>query len=287
MLTDGYDALRIGRTDLAKQIFETLRAAYPNASEARTATEELEILKGRDRQSIAPRAVGIPPARAVPSRPPAAEPEPAAGANDPDDHPYGYGDETGTAEAGRDGTDGDTGRDIGRDRAETPAGPVTAEQIRKARFRFLTEVGDRVFFAESSATIGGRARAILEAQARWIKAVNGLDVTIIGRAADGGNADDNAALSLARAKAVEAKLIEAGVPRERIRIEARGSKDPVATCEEAMCQAQNRHVESLLRLPGQPASFVTGEATDGAGAGKAPPGPGDSTRRAAIRALAR
>ncbi len=120
----------------------------------------------------------------------------------------------------------------------------------------MTDVGDRVFFAENSDALGGRARATLDAQARWLKAAGGFELTVIGRAADGGSAGDNRALALARARAVQAKLVEAGVAPERIRVEARGSDDPVATCTQPLCEAHNRHVESLLRYPGMETSQV-------------------------------
>ena len=54
------------------------------------------------------------------------------------------------------------------------------------RMKFAVEAGDRVFFAENSAVIGGRARALLENQARWLQARPNLRITIIGRADDGG-----------------------------------------------------------------------------------------------------
>jgi peptidoglycan-associated lipoprotein len=134
--------------------------------------------------------------------------------------------------------------------SERPGAEV-AEQIRKLRFRLVSEVGDRVFFAESSAVIGGRARAILEAQARWLKRSQSLGVTIIGRADDGGSSADAMALAQQRAEVVRAKLIEAGISSERIKIETRGNSDPVATCRTAICQAQNRHAETLLRFSGK------------------------------------
>ena len=132
---------------------------------------------------------------------------------------------------------------------ERPADEL-AEQIRKLRFRLVSEVGDRVFFAESSAVIGRRARAILEAQARWLKKSPSLAVTVVGRADDGGSSADAVTLARQRAEVVRAKLIEGGVAGERIKVETHGNSDPVATCRTALCQAQNRHAETRLRLPG-------------------------------------
>jgi peptidoglycan-associated lipoprotein len=127
--------------------------------------------------------------------------------------------------------------------------PEQNDQARKARFRFVTEVGDRVFFAENSAVVGGRARAVLEAQGRWLKKASAVLVTIIGRADDGGTEAEAAALGLARAEAVKAKLIEVGVDASRLRIESRGRSDPVATCGSTLCQAQNRQAETHIGFP--------------------------------------
>ncbi len=169
-----------------------------------------------------------------------------------------------------------------------------AEQMRKLRFRLVSEVGDRVFFAESSAVIGGRARAILEAQARWLKRSPSLAVTIIGRADDGGSSADATALARQRAEIVRAKLIEGGVAGDRIGIETRGNGDPVATCRTALCQAQNRHAETRLRLAGSKdiESGLAGAAaqeTYGAEASGPSAGPsaGHSTRRGPNPSLAR
>ena len=158
----------------------------------------------------------------------------------------------GSSSAGSTGANGDTSSE--RPDAEG------AEQIRKLRFRLVSEVGDRVFFAESSAVIGGRARAILEAQARWLKRSQSIGITIIGRADDGGSSADATALAHQRAEVVRAKLIEAGIASERITIESRGNRDPVATCRTAICQAQNRHAETLLKFAGNgsAASGLTG-----------------------------
>ena len=85
-----------------------------------------------------------------------------------------------------------------------------AEHTTKYRRAFLIDVGDRVFFSESSATIGGRARSIIENQARWLKARPSLTVTVIGRADDGGNRGAALDLSRQRAEAVRDRLVAAG-----------------------------------------------------------------------------
>ncbi len=118
-----------------------------------------------------------------------------------------------------------------------------AESLRRD---FLLNVGDRVFFAENSASIGGRARAMIENQARWLKRRRDVYVVIIGRADDGGAHEDAEQLSRRRAEAVRERLISFGVETERIRIDARGDGDKIAVCQTFMCKAQNRHVETLI-----------------------------------------
>lgn len=211
LLSDGYDALGANRFDLARKIFQTLLNAYPQSTEAATAADELAALNGGD---------------------------------DPDD---GSADESNPPALSH----------AAPSRPLTLASPRKSfaakpeEELRGMRLRFLTAAGDRVFFAENSSALGGRARAIVEAQARWLKKAESLEVTVIGRAADGGSASDNKALSLERAKVVQAKLIEAGVDPSRIVVEGRGSADPIATCTLPLCDAQNRHVESLIRYRGE------------------------------------
>lgn len=223
LLSDAYDALSENRADLARKIFQTLLNAYPHSTEAARAADELAALESAGFGSDGPESEGTP--------------------------------DTGLEDSAEERIEQRLDGEIAPRAAHPPAqGSASAEALRRARYRFLTDVGDRVFFAENSDALGGRARALLEAQARWLKAAGGFDLTIIGRAADGGSAGDNRALALARAQAVQAKLVEAGVAPERIRVDARGSDDPVATCTQPLCEAHNRHVESLLRYPGMETS---------------------------------
>ena len=121
-----------------------------------------------------------------------------------------------------------------------------AEHTAKYRRAFLIDVGDRVFFSESSATIGGRARSIIENQARWLKARPSLTVTVIGRADDGGNRGAALGLSRQRAEAVRDRLVAAGIYGGRIEIKAAGDSDRLALCATPLCQAQNRNSEVLI-----------------------------------------
>lgn len=121
-----------------------------------------------------------------------------------------------------------------------------AEHTAKYRRAFLIDVGDRVFFSESSATIGGRARSIIENQARWLKARPSLTVTVIGRADDGGDRGAALDLSRRRAEAVRDRLVAAGIDGRRIEIQVAGDRDRVALCATPLCQAQNRNSEVFI-----------------------------------------
>jgi peptidoglycan-associated lipoprotein len=121
-----------------------------------------------------------------------------------------------------------------------------AERTEEYRHAFLVDVGDRVFFAENSAAIGGRARSIIEQQARWLNARADLSVMVIGRADGEGDWKTARELSLQRAQAVRDRLVAAGLALNRIEIKAVGDQDRVATCDGTMCQAQNRNAEVLI-----------------------------------------
>ncbi|MGE0053802.1 MAG: OmpA family protein [Hyphomicrobium sp.] len=228
LLSDGFDALDAGRSDLARQIFETILSSYPRSTEAAAASEALISLDedegaGDDNAGPAPTSNTANVSRAT----------------------------------SRDSIPAKTVTQRGVEPSAENGLLVSAEQVRRTRNRFLKDVGDRVFFSQNSALLGGRARSVVEAQAQWLKRMPSLEVTVIGRSADGGSTRDEADLSLARARAVEAKLLESGVEPSRIRVEARGATDPVATCSSALCQAQNRHVESLINYAGMGTSQLS------------------------------
>lgn len=130
--------------------------------------------------------------------------------------------------------------------AERAAPFVQRASDSELRLAFATEAGDRVFFAENSAVIGGRARALIEHQARWLAKRPDLKVTIVGRSDDGLPAEAARDIGEKRAVAVRDRLVANGVTPNRIAIETRGARDPVATCTSPLCQAQNRQAETVI-----------------------------------------
>lgn len=139
----------------------------------------------------------------------------------------------------------------GMSRSPPQTGAADPTLVAELRRRFVTDAGDRVFFAENSAVLGARARVVLEQQARWLKRRPNLMVTVIGRADDGPAMDAAVQLSQQRADVVRERLIAQGIVAGRISVDARGNRDPVATCETAQCRVHNRHSETLISDPRQ------------------------------------
>jgi peptidoglycan-associated lipoprotein len=139
----------------------------------------------------------------------------------------------------------DRGESTPEERAAIKAG--LAERAAEYRRAFLLDVGDRVFFAENSAILGGRARSIIERQAHWLTARPDLTIVVIGRADDGGGRSAAEILSLQRAQVVRDRLIAAGIPETRIEVKAAADADRLALCDGPMCQAQNRNAEVFIK----------------------------------------
>lgn len=116
---------------------------------------------------------------------------------------------------------------------------------------FLTEAGDRIFFGNGSAELGGRARTALSSQAQWLLSHPQYAVRIEGHSDDPPlRPEDQEALSEKRAEAVRQRLIEEGVPAERVEIVPWGREQRIAECDSAECSAQNRRAITRLVIEG-------------------------------------
>lgn len=120
------------------------------------------------------------------------------------------------------------------------------------RLRF--EVGDRVFFAPGSAALGLRARLQLARQAVWLNAWQARSV-IVGHADEGGSTENDERIALRRAEAVRDRLVEEGVPVERLQILALGRRERIAPCEAQACAAQNRRAVTFVLSAGTTPGF--------------------------------
>lgn len=134
-------------------------------------------------------------------------------------------------------------------RPEVSAWRTTVVRFAKPQEELRNGIGDRVFFSSGSAELGSRARAVIAAQAEWLQHRPELDVVVEGHADDAGVAADEDKLSASRAIAVRDRLAAEGVAPARIRILPQGARDPIATCDDGSCSAQNRRVVVQVALP--------------------------------------
>jgi peptidoglycan-associated lipoprotein len=111
---------------------------------------------------------------------------------------------------------------------------------------FKATTGDRIFFSDGSTDIGSRARAVLSAQADWLKRFPQVPVTLVAHADDRGGKELNEDLSIRRGEAVKARLIAEGIDEKRIRVLPVGREQMVATCTAPGCSAQNRRVVTMI-----------------------------------------
>jgi outer membrane protein OmpA-like peptidoglycan-associated protein len=206
-----YDA---GNFAGAERLFEQSIEAEPEGPHATESRRYLGQLYTRAGSSKAPAAVG--PADVA-----------------------GGADSNGTLSAGQDAD--------GASPPITPRGPRGEPLAANPADQFLNEAGDRVFFGAGSAELGGRARTVLAAQAAWLQKRPDWRVTIEGHADDPPLSESELEdLSEVRAKAVRDRLVTEGISADRITIVPWGHLVPVATCVDALCQAQNRRAVTVL-----------------------------------------
>jgi peptidoglycan-associated lipoprotein len=211
---DGMEKLAAGHSEWASRMFEDLIARYPATSAASLARRRLSAL--RTDAAVGP--TGMPGAPS-PDAPSVARPflPPAA-----------------TIPA------------ISRP-------PVWDDELRRnapIQAKLREQAGDRVFFAAGSAELGSRARVALAAQAQWLKTWHEFEAAIEGHADEPGSEEANFRLSMQRAEAVRARLVQEGVEAARLAIVASGRSQPIATCDSVACHAQNRRAVTLVFTTG-------------------------------------
>jgi len=100
-----------------------------------------------------------------------------------------------------------------------------------------------VSFDTGRADIKPNFRPILEQFATGLRSNPNVDVRIIGHTDSTGTDAINDPLSTQRAASTRDYLVARGVPANAIRIEGRGSREPIANNNTAEGRAQNRRVE--------------------------------------------
>ncbi len=98
-------------------------------------------------------------------------------------------------------------------------------------------------FATGSAEISGTSGVEVDNLAAILKAYPDSKINVSGYTDNTGDAGKNKMLSEARANAVQARLIAAGISADRISTQGMGDADPVADNGTAEGRAQNRRIE--------------------------------------------
>lgn len=227
LLADGLSALERGEVMLGRRRLEVLVERYPDAEAAMVARDELGALYSgmRGRGFLAVRSGeaerrddGIETLQL-------AQPDPRSQTARPD-----------------------ASRDAAREQALVHKRQLEEDRrLQGLAYELQSSAGDRVFFAESSAELGAKARAVLAAQARWLLRHRDVPVTIEAHADDHrGHREFDISLAERRGEAVRERLQEEGVSPERITVQSFGRDRPVATCGSPECAVQNRRAVTRI-----------------------------------------
>lgn len=111
----------------------------------------------------------------------------------------------------------------------------------------VANVGDRVFFALDSSSVGGDQRPVLERQAAWLAQYPQVTVAMEGHADERGTREYNLALGQRRANAARDILVSQGVSGGRISTISYGKDRPAALGSNEEAWAQNRRAVTVVR----------------------------------------
>ncbi|MFC7552086.1 peptidoglycan-associated lipoprotein Pal [Pseudoroseomonas wenyumeiae] len=111
----------------------------------------------------------------------------------------------------------------------------------------VANVGDRVFFALDSSSVGGDQRPVLERQAAWLAQYPQVTVAMEGHADERGTREYNLALGQRRANAARDILVSQGVSGSRISTISYGKDRPAALGSNEEAWAQNRRAVTVVR----------------------------------------
>jgi flagellar motor protein MotB len=263
------DAKRAGKADCVPQKFDDLEKRFLQARGVYYACNDPEAIRLAQSIVADANALACPPAAA-----PVANRQPvcrftapaqgqvgeaitldASGSSDPDNDPlsftWDFGDGTPPSKTTFARTTHSYARvgnytaritvDDGRGGTCSATAPITVIQ----RF-VLTETGRKVLFDFNKATLKPEAKNQLAGVLQALRDQPGVQVLVVGHTDGIGSDAYNMKLSQRRAESVATYLTQNGVPRQSIRTEWQGKRQPVASNETAEGRAQNRRVEITL-----------------------------------------
>jgi outer membrane protein OmpA-like peptidoglycan-associated protein len=123
------------------------------------------------------------------------------------------------------------------------------EVTRTADDQLKLQVPSDISFAVGSAALEPRLRPVLDAFAHGLDSDRDTLVRVVGHTDSTGSDAINDPLSLRRAETVRNYLEDRGIRGDRIDVAGRGSREPVASNDNADDRARNRRVEIFLREP--------------------------------------
>jgi outer membrane protein OmpA-like peptidoglycan-associated protein len=262
------DARRAGKADCAPDKFDALEQRYLVARGVYYACNDAEAIRLAQAIAADANALACPQPPAPPNRPPVcrltvpaqgqageAVTLDASGSSDPDGDPLSYtwdfGDGTPPARTTTPRTTHSYARVGGYAVKVTvddgKGGSCTATaQVPIVQKFVLTETAGKVLFDFNKATLKPEAKNQLARVLQVLKDQPGAQVDIAGHTDGVGSDAYNMKLGKARADSVATYLVQNGVPRQNIRTESFGKRQPVASNANAEGRAQNRRVEITL-----------------------------------------
>src|SRR4029450_7786155 len=123
------------------------------------------------------------------------------------------------------------------------AGQIDSMQMREMLERRHSLVLQGVTFEFNKSRLTLNAQKVLDFVSQSLAAQPEAKIEVAGYTDNVGSAAYNQRLSLARARAVRAYLIQHGVPAEQLTALGRGESDPIAPNTSDEGRAQNRRVE--------------------------------------------
>ena len=130
-----------------------------------------------------------------------------------------------------------------RPEAQTWTAASIADSIRQnGRVGFSD---NEVHFATASAGLAGDSQAVLDETAQALQQNADWKMRVVGHTDSVGSSEANDQLAQQRAQSVMAYLVAHGVDANRLRVEAKGQNEPVATNASDTGRAENRRVELI------------------------------------------
>ena len=259
------DARRAGKADCAPVPFAELEKRYLQARGIYYACNDAEAIRLAQALAADANALGCPQPPPPPNRPPVcrltapaqaqvgeAVTLDASGSSDPDGDPLSYtwdfGDGTPPAKTTFARTThsyakiGGYAVKVTVDDGKGGSCTATAQLPVVQKFT-LTETAGKVLFDFNKATLKPEAKNQLARVLQVLKDQPGAQVDIAGHTDGVGSEAYNLKLGKARADSVAAYLAQNGVPKQNIRTESFGKRQPIASNATAEGRAQNRRVE--------------------------------------------